>query len=132
MNTWTHGNIAMVKDGGDFEKALKSIKAKGLIMPSKTDLYFPVSAQVVHAPTRHSLIQCAMQKPEDSEYEVAHLPNSKLVVIDTVWGHMSGGGECEEDIKFMQEQIEEFLLSWSCTHWPDCVHYVGWWISVPV
>lgn len=56
------------------------------------------------------LIQYGTQKPEDSEIEVAHLPNAKLVVIDTVWGHMSGGGACEEDVRFMQEQIEAFLL----------------------
>lgn len=46
INTWSNGNIALFKDGGDFEKALKSIKAKGLIMPAKTDLYFPVRARV--------------------------------------------------------------------------------------
>jgi homoserine acetyltransferase len=43
LNTWQKGDISIVRDGGDYEKALKSIKAKGLIMPSKTDLYFPVS-----------------------------------------------------------------------------------------
>lgn len=43
LNTWQKGDISIIRDGGDYEKALKSIKAKGLIMPSKTDLYFPVS-----------------------------------------------------------------------------------------
>jgi homoserine acetyltransferase len=43
LKTWQNGDISIVRDGGDYEKALKSIKAKGLIMPSKTDLYFPVS-----------------------------------------------------------------------------------------
>jgi len=89
-NTWFNGDISKLEDGGDLEKALKSIKVKGLIMPSKTDLYFP---------------------PEDSEYEVSHLPNAKLVVIPTVWGHMSGGGASEEDVKFMTEQITPFLSS---------------------
>jgi homoserine acetyltransferase len=42
LTTWQNGDISIVRDGGDYEKALKSIKAKGLIMPSKTDLYFPV------------------------------------------------------------------------------------------
>lgn len=42
LNTWQTGDISLVRDNGDLEKALKSIKAKGLIMPSKTDLYFPV------------------------------------------------------------------------------------------
>lgn len=42
LTTWQRGDISIVRDGGDYEKALKNIKAKGLIMPSKTDLYFPV------------------------------------------------------------------------------------------
>jgi len=42
-STWFNGDISVLEDGGDYEKALKSIKAKALIMPSKTDLYFPVS-----------------------------------------------------------------------------------------
>jgi homoserine acetyltransferase len=43
FDTWATADISLVRDGGDYEKALKSIKVKGLIMPSKTDLYFPVS-----------------------------------------------------------------------------------------
>lgn len=43
LSTWQNGDISKVRDNGNYEQALKSIKAKGLIMPSKTDLYFPVS-----------------------------------------------------------------------------------------
>lgn len=50
-----------------------------------------------------------MQQPEDNEIEVSHLPNAKLVVIDTVWGHMAGGGPNEKDTQFIQDQITEFL-----------------------
>lgn len=46
FHTWSTADISLVRDGGDYAKALKSIKAKGLIMPSKTDLYFPVGAAV--------------------------------------------------------------------------------------
>lgn len=46
LNTWQNGDISQVRDGGDLEAALKSIKAKGLIMPCKTDLYFPVGVHV--------------------------------------------------------------------------------------
>jgi len=42
INTWSAGDISLVRDSGDYEKALKSIRAKGLVMPCKTDLYFPV------------------------------------------------------------------------------------------
>ena len=44
LNTWKRGDVSKVRDGGDLNKFLSQIKAKGLIMPSKTDLYFPVSS----------------------------------------------------------------------------------------
>jgi homoserine O-acetyltransferase len=56
LNTWQTGDISKVRDNGDYEKALKGITAKGLIMPSKTDLYFPVSLLIliIHAqPSLH-------------------------------------------------------------------------------
>lgn len=43
INTWQQGDVSLIRHGGDFEKCLSEITAKGLIMPSKTDLYFPVS-----------------------------------------------------------------------------------------
>lgn len=42
LNTWSTGDVSLVKDRGNLEQCLSGIKAKGLIMPSKTDLYFPV------------------------------------------------------------------------------------------
>lgn len=47
INTWQQGDVSLVRHGGDLEKCLSEITAKGLIMPSKTDLYFPVSVQFV-------------------------------------------------------------------------------------
>lgn len=44
INTWQSGDISQIRDGGDYARALSNITAKGLIMPSKTDLYFPVCA----------------------------------------------------------------------------------------
>jgi homoserine acetyltransferase len=44
LNTWQKGDISKVTGGnGNFEETLKAIKAKGLVMPCKTDLYFTVS-----------------------------------------------------------------------------------------
>lgn len=43
INTWQQGDASLFRHGGDLEKCLSEITAKGLIMPSKTDLYFPVS-----------------------------------------------------------------------------------------
>ncbi|KAG2368433.1 Alpha/Beta hydrolase protein [Suillus spraguei] len=88
LTTWQKGDISIIRDGGDYEKALKSIKAKGLIMPSKTDLYFP---------------------PEDSETEVSHLRDAKLHVIPSIWGHVAGGSANPPDVVFITEKIVEFL-----------------------
>lgn len=43
LHTWQTGDVSTVRDGGDLGTCLSQIKAKGLIMPSKTDLSFPVS-----------------------------------------------------------------------------------------
>ena len=49
--------------GCDFKKALGAITAKAYVMPGQTDLYFP---------------------PEDSEFEVAHMPNAKFVPVPSI------------------------------------------------
>ena len=62
--TWQNGDISdnpLYK--GDFKKALGGIKAKAYVMPGSTDLYFP---------------------PEDSENEVAHMPNAKFIPIKSI------------------------------------------------
>ncbi|KAF5370603.1 hypothetical protein D9758_002043 [Tetrapyrgos nigripes] len=89
LRTWQTGDVSKIRDGGDLNKCLGEIKAKGLIMPSKTDLYFP---------------------PEDSELEIEYLRGKgRLVVIDTVWGHMAGGGSNAKDLEFIQTEIRRFL-----------------------
>ncbi|MCH7565524.1 MAG: alpha/beta fold hydrolase [Gemmatimonadetes bacterium] len=90
--TWQHGDIS---DNplyeGDFLKALGSIKAKSLVMPSRTDQYFP---------------------PEDNEIEVGHMPNAELRVIPTIWGHIGGGpGRNPEDTRFIDDALKELLAS---------------------
>ncbi|HJS74065.1 MAG TPA: alpha/beta fold hydrolase [Vicinamibacteria bacterium] len=73
---------------GDFEKALRSIKARVLFMPSETDLYFPVA---------------------DSEYESGLIPGAKLVPIRSIWGHGAGAGRGPGDAAFLNRVIAEFL-----------------------
>lgn len=42
LQTWQNGDISkQTPYNGNFEKALASIRAKALVLPSKTDLYFP-------------------------------------------------------------------------------------------
>lgn len=43
LHTWQVADVSTIRDNGDLGKSLSAIKAKGLIMPCKTDLYFPVS-----------------------------------------------------------------------------------------
>ena len=55
LRTWQMGDVSKVKNvapglQGDLAGVLKTIKAKGLIMPSKTDLYFPVSCRMLLTP----------------------------------------------------------------------------------
>ena len=57
--TWQNGDISDNElYNGDFKKALGAIKAKAYVMPGQTDLYFP---------------------PEDSQFEVANMPNAKFL-----------------------------------------------------
>ncbi|KAI0743735.1 homoserine O-acetyltransferase [Daedaleopsis nitida] len=88
LDTWQRGDISLVRDGGNLANSLKTIAAKGLIMPSKTDLYF-----------------C----PEDSVNEVSLLGDAELAVIDSVWGHAAGGGANAADVAFITKKIKEFL-----------------------
>lgn len=42
LQTWQSGDVSQQEPfNGDFEKAMASIKARTLVLPSKTDLYFP-------------------------------------------------------------------------------------------
>lgn len=73
---------------GDFEKALRSVKARVLFMPSETDLYFPAA---------------------DSKYEAGLIPGAKLVPIPSIWGHGAGAGRGPGDTEFLNRVIAEFL-----------------------
>jgi homoserine O-acetyltransferase len=90
--TWQHGDISNNElFQGDFVKALSAIKAKAIIMPASTDLYFP---------------------PADNEFEVAHMPNAELRTIETVWGHFAGGpGTSPADIAVLDAALRELLES---------------------
>ena len=89
--TWQKGDITLYypEDNGDLAKTLGRIKARCLIMPSRTDEYFP---------------------PEDNEEEVKHLPNGEFRCIETVWGHIAGGGNGrKQDTEYIIQEIKSFL-----------------------
>ncbi|KAI0015503.1 Alpha/Beta hydrolase protein [Xylariomycetidae sp. FL0641] len=75
----------------DFELAMRSIKAKTLVLPSKIDLYFP---------------------PEDSEYEVKNMSPGigRCIAFPSIWGHWAGGpGDSKEDMKWLDDKLKAFL-----------------------
>lgn len=89
LQTWQLGDIsASPRFQGNLGEALRSIKARVLLMPSQTDLYFP---------------------PEDSHNEVDQMAEGKaiLAIIPSIWGHWAGcGTDSKEDWRFMDEQMD--------------------------
>jgi homoserine O-acetyltransferase len=74
---------------GAWPAALRAIAPRAIVMPSRTDLYFP---------------------PEDSAAAVAHMPNAELRVIESVWGHRAGGPNSDPaDIAFIEKAIRDLL-----------------------
>jgi homoserine O-acetyltransferase len=86
---WEHHDVGGTKGfEGSTEKALGSIKAPLLYMPSETDLYFPVT---------------------DARYEARFIPHVTLTPIPSIWGHPAGIGLDLVDKKFLDEKIGVFL-----------------------
>jgi len=50
-----------------------------------------------------------LDRPEDSEIEVKHVKHGKLDVIETIWGHIGGGGANDEDTQWMDKRIADFI-----------------------
>ncbi|KAK5170842.1 hypothetical protein LTR04_002919 [Oleoguttula sp. CCFEE 6159] len=76
---------------GDFEAAMRGIKAKTLVLPGKTDLYFP---------------------PEDSEIEVENMSSGvgEMHPFPSIWGHWAGGpGQSTEDVKWLDGKLKDWL-----------------------
>jgi len=87
--TWQHADIS-ANDvyRGNFEAALRAITARAIVMPGATDLYFP---------------------PEDSAYEVEHMPNAELRTIPSDWGHYAGGGRDPKAAEMIDAALQELL-----------------------
>ena len=90
MRTWEANNVGNTPGfGGDVEKALRSIKAPIMYMPSETDLYFPLT---------------------DARYEAAFIPGVLLKPIPSLWGHTAGAAPNPVDAKFLNDNIRNFLV----------------------
>jgi homoserine O-acetyltransferase len=89
MRTWEKNDVVATPGfGGDEKKALESIKAPFLYMPSMTDQYFPVS---------------------DARYEAQYMRTVSLLPIPSLWGHPAGAAASPADGKFLNENIAAFL-----------------------
>jgi homoserine O-acetyltransferase len=88
--TWQHADIsANERFAGDFTAALHAIRARAIVMPSATDLYFRV---------------------RDNELEVEHMPNASLRPIPSIWGHAAGRGLNPVDNTFIDASLRELLV----------------------
>ncbi|KAI1327803.1 Alpha/Beta hydrolase protein [Xylariaceae sp. FL0255] len=92
LYTWQSADYSKQEPyNGDFGAAMKAIKAKILVLPGKTDLYFP---------------------PEDSEFEVRCMASGtgKCIAFPSIWGHWAGGpGDCKEDVAWLDHKLKIFL-----------------------
>jgi homoserine O-acetyltransferase len=88
--SWQRADISdNARYGGDLARALRSVEARTIVMPASTDLYFP---------------------PEDSAWEVTHLPHAELRVLNSDWGHIAGGPDRNQrDTAFVEKAIAELL-----------------------
>lgn len=92
LSTWQRADIsANPRFGGDYPAALAAITARSIVMPCRTDMYFP---------------------PEDCADAVGFMPNAELRVIDSVWGHRAGAaGSDSRDIAVVETAIWDLLAA---------------------
>ncbi|KAF4124734.1 homoserine O-acetyltransferase/O-succinyltransferase [Geosmithia morbida] len=90
LHMWQRGDITPVDPAGDgsLETSLSHIKARVLLLPSRTDQYF---------------------RWEASEKESKSIPNVMFKVIPSIWGHLAGLGINPTDSEFIDGAISEFL-----------------------
>lgn len=90
LHTWQTSDISdnpLYK--GDYVRALGTIKAKAIVLPGATDLYFPVA---------------------DNAYQVEHMRHAELRPIPSDWGHIAGApGLNPPDMTFLDDALKELL-----------------------
>ena len=91
MRTWEAHDVGTTPGfDGDVQRALGSIKAPLLYMPSETDMYFPL---------------------EDARYEAGFIPHVTFTPIPSLWGHTAGAASNPADAKFLNDTIGAFLAA---------------------
>ena len=89
-STWLASDIADNElYGGDLVRALNAIRARVLLLPGRTDLYFPVA---------------------DNAAELPHLGHAELRPIPSVWGHRAGNpADNDADLAFLRNAVADWL-----------------------
>jgi homoserine O-acetyltransferase len=86
---WQHADIsANPVFNGDLAAALGAIRARSIVMPGSTDLYFRV---------------------RDNKLAVDQMPNAELRPIPSIWGHAAGLGINPPDNEFIDAALRELL-----------------------
>lgn len=90
LDTWLRCDVSNNPTyQGNYQKALASIKAKTLVMPATTDLYFT---------------------PEDCHAEAKMIPKAEYLPILSIWGHRAGNPyQNPVDEAFIREAVRDFL-----------------------
>jgi homoserine O-acetyltransferase len=88
--TWLHSDISANElYEGDLVRALNAIQARLLLIPSRTDLYFPVA---------------------DNAAELPHIAQGVLSPIPTIWGHRAGSPiENPRDLAFLRKAVRDWM-----------------------
>jgi len=90
LRTWQQADVSSrAEHGGNLGQALGGIKAKTIVMPCTTDLYFTL---------------------DDSEAEAALIPDARLRPIPSIFGHAAGVGLHQRDTEFVESAIAELLF----------------------
>ena len=90
IETWYQSDISDNPIyNGNLDAALGAITARSIIMPSTTDLYFPVA---------------------DGEAETRLMPNAEFRPVVSNWGHRAGNpAQCPEDEAFLRQAVRDLL-----------------------
>jgi homoserine O-acetyltransferase len=90
IETWYQSDISdNAIHGGNLEAALGAIRARAIIMPSTTDLYFTVA---------------------DAEAEARLMPRAEFRPIESIWGHRAGNPvQCAEDEAALRGAVRDLL-----------------------
>jgi homoserine O-acetyltransferase len=90
LRTWMASDVAdNPRDGGSLARALGTIQARTLVMPSASDLYFT---------------------PEDCAAEASAIPGARLLTIPSSFGHRAGNPhQNPAGARFIRDAVEELL-----------------------